>query len=326
VSKNYQHQCMLVELLAPNGGVNFVQQSSWNNMNFDQMSIVAREALIDARQLPIASGQKDQDIYLVAMPRNMPAGIQGPSQDGGTFIRERALVRAETIARPYIQDIGQLNQDQIYEIAARYNRQAPPPLPKPHADPETQARVKKVHAALMIMPVPEFNAVYGMLKIVVSPLKPAELTEATVREIGPAEAAGIVPTLEIYPFYHQVGAGNMYMPMSSFSVFLSHAGTMSGMAWAIDGATQVGKNIFHLRIPAKKAKKIQVRAQAIEKEGKLAPGNPRWPCSGGCPGCGGKSCGLVPQTTSVLPGLLAGLYVVLRRRRRRPAPTPTPLP
>src|SRR5262249_13115860 len=77
VSNYFGHQCMLVELSAPNGNVNFAQQSAWNNMNFDQMSVVAREALIDARQLPTRPGQLEQNIYLIAMPRNMPKAIPG---------------------------------------------------------------------------------------------------------------------------------------------------------------------------------------------------------------------------------------------------------
>lgn len=333
VSTNYRHQCMLVELLAPNGGVDFVQQSSWNNMNFDQMSIVSREALIDARQLPFAKGQKEHDIYLVAMPRNMPKSLSGDGPqlkggvDGGIYIRERALARAEALALPYLKDMSKLSEGQILEIAAKYGRQSVPQIPLPkastHLSPMLE-RFKKVQRALLIMPHPTYKTTLGLLVIVAAPTKtaPDVLTEGLVRLVGPHEAADIVPTLEIYPFYHQADAGNMYMPMSSFSVFLSHEGLMQGMSWAIDGATQVGQNLFHLTIPVKRAKRIQVRAQAIEGNERLAPANPKWPCAGGCCPSASKNCGLVGQVGNGLPGLLAGLYAVLRgRRRRRPAAT-----
>ncbi len=330
VSRNYEHQCMFVELLAPNGGVNFVQQSSWNNMNFDQMSVVSREALIDARQLPFGKDQKEQDIYLIVMPRNMPKSVQitpkdPTSIDGTAYIRERALARAEVIAAPYIKDIAPLNEQQILEIAAQYNRQSAPVFHIPKMSNPLIERFKRVQKALIIMPEPDFRKVGGMLKLISVNAKPDVLTEALVREIGPVEAAGIVPTLEIYPFYRNRGAGNVYMPMSAFSVFLSHEGSMSGMTWAIDGASQVGRNIYRLKIPVGFAKRIQVRAQAIEgNDALLTPPNPRWPCAGGgC--CPAKNCGLVGQLGNGLPGLLAGIFVVLRgRRRRRPTLTSVP--
>ena len=323
VSLNYQHQCLFVELTAPNGGVNFVQQSSWNNMDFDQMSVAKREALIDARQLPRGKDQKEQDIYLIAMPRNMPRAIPGGPKDGAIYIRERALDRAEKRAEPYLKDLGQLSQAQIDEIVHKLGRQS-------GADPVTHTkldqsgmveRFKRVALALQIMPEPDYKLVGGLLRIVASNAKPDVLTENVVRVVGPSEAAEIVPTLEIYPFYQHLGKGTMYMPMSAFTVFLSHEGAMTGMTWAIDGAEQVGQNVYHLRIPVGYARKIQVRAQAIESNELLPPPNPKWPCTGCCQ----KNCGLVGQVGNALPGLLAGLFVALRgRRRRRPVPMQLP--
>ena len=90
-------------------------------------------------------------------------------------------------------------------------------------------------------------------------------------------------------------------------------------------ATKVGENIYHLEIPVGFARKIRVRAQAIQPpEAKLGPNNPVWPCAGGCVGCGGanRNCGLVTQVSNTLPGLLAGVFVIGRRRRRRKQPPP----
>jgi len=107
-------------------------------------------------------------------------------------------------------------------------------------------------------------------------------------------------------------------------VFLSHENTLAGMHYEIDGAVRVAENIYHMRIPTGYARRIQVRAIAIEPASTgILPGNPHWPCTqgGGC-GCGSKTCGLV-GTANLLPGLLAFAFVMRRRqvksRRRTPS-------
>ncbi|HEY6173509.1 MAG TPA: hypothetical protein VIX73_03655, partial [Kofleriaceae bacterium] len=125
-----------------------------------------------------------------------------------------------------------------------------------------------------------------------------------------------VPTLEIYPFYQPLGQGNVYLPMTAFSVFLGHDGSMAGIDWVLDGATKVGQNIYHLEIPVGYARKIRVRAQAIQPpEPKLPPGSVAWPCTGCCPS---GRCGLVTQVGNTLPGVIAGVIVIARRRKRKP--------
>lgn len=349
VSKYYHHQCLLVELTAPNGNVDFVQQSAWNNMNFDQMSIVSREALIDARGLPVDRLQKEQDIYLLVMPRNMPQTLPQNQQDGLALVRERALARAEAVSAPYLKDLQLFQGPQLDEVRARVKRAPDPdfegrlarvvsPRPATHAAPADGARlqlnkqyaerVKRIALAFQVMGETDYKLVRGMLETVVSPAKTAEeLSLEVVRKVGPVAAADVVPTLEIYPFYQPLGKGKTYQPMTAFSVFLSHEGAMQGMTWEVDGAERVGQNVFHMRIPVGYAKKIRVRAQAIEGKEAFGPGNPKWPCAGGCcaGAAAGKSCGLVGQLGNLLPGMLAGLYVILRgRRRRRVALTPVP--
>ena len=62
-----------------------------------------------------------------------------------------------------------------------------------------------------------------------------------------------------------------------------------------------------------------VRAEAIESTEMLAPPNPVWPCAGGCAGCGGlnRNCGLVAAVGNTTPGLIAGVFVIRRRRRKK---------
>jgi hypothetical protein len=179
-------------------------------------------------------------------------------------------------------------------------------------------RIQRIAPALQIMPEKDAKLVIGLVQLVVGHQSAADLNVDVVSTIGPAEAAGVVPTLEIYPFYQPLGQGNAYLPMTAFSVFLGHDGSMAGIDWAIDGATKVGQNIYHLSIPVGFARKIRVRAQAIQPpEARLPPSNAAWPCST-C--CGTGRCGLVAQVGNMAPGLLAGVFVIGRRRRRKQAP------
>jgi hypothetical protein len=88
------------------------------------------------------------------------------------------------------------------------------------------------------------------------------LTHDVVADVGPSAAAEIVPTLEVYAFYRPGDTGRAYLPMTSFSVFLSHEGPMSSITWAVENAQRVGFNTYRLRIPVGAARKIKVRAEA----------------------------------------------------------------
>jgi hypothetical protein len=327
VSKRIEHECMFVELSAPNGGVQFAQQSSWNNMNFEQMSTVSREALIDARQLPKRPGQVDQDIYLIAMPRNMPSTIPGGPSDGASFVRERSLERAEITAAPYVNDLGRLTPQQIEDIEKKLGRGGVNIAALTHTagaassqgdDKGFRDRIQRVARALVIMPDKDFKRTVGLLTLALSNQSSADLNQSVVTTVGAEEAAGIVPTLEIYPFYQPLGQGLAYLPMTAFTVFLGHEGSMSGMTWLIDGATKVGQNIYHMTIPVGFARRIQVRAQAIQPpEAAIGPNNPRWPCAGcACGGVGAQKCGLVTMIGNTAPGLIAGVLVIRRRRKQ----------
>jgi hypothetical protein len=321
VSPIYQYdQCMLVELSAPNGTANFVKQSTWNNMTFSQLSVMSREALIDARTLPKGPKQQYQDIYLIAMARNMPVKLPVPVSDGSQYIRQLAFDRAQEISKTYAEDFAKLAPEQLKLILDKLQRQ----IPSPNHDPSPFEKklgepYRRVQLARVIAPQRDYDRIGGLLEIATKQGTAAELTEAVVKTVGPSEAADVVPTLDIYPFYQHLGVGDVYMPMSSFTVFLSHEGSMIGMKWLIDGADKVGENIYHLRIPTGFARKIRVRAEAIEPASGalLTPQNPKWPCSGGC-ACGGgaKNCGLVSLLGNTAPGLVAGVFVVARRRKK----------
>ena len=202
------------------------------------MSVVSREALIDARQLPKAPNQRFQDIYLFVMPRNMPQTIPGGATDGVLYVRRQALSRAEVVAAPYIQAMQQNSGDKIRDAILKLGRRPgagaaavgprsaveQPPDPQDFPD-----RIARIENALDIMAQRDFERTTALLQIVKTrKVTAADLNEAVVRAVGPEEAAGIVPTLEIYPFYRPLGVGPALLPMTAFTVFLSHDGTMTG--------------------------------------------------------------------------------------------------
>ncbi|MEZ4363757.1 MAG: hypothetical protein R3B48_26500 [Kofleriaceae bacterium] len=322
VSSNYRHQCMLVELSAPNGGVNFEQQSSWNNMNFGQMSVLEREALIDARGLPVAKDQQEQDIYLIAMPRNMPEKIAGGTTSGTELVGRSAFETAKRLLEPYRESYFALSEDERQDLARRLKRRIPTP-----DDLREDRRTRYFGQEYIVMQqvrslaAPDDYRRAGSLldlagRAMTGQISAQQVTQELVDTVGPEVAAQVVPTLEIYPFYRHLGVGAVYEPMTAFTVFLSHEGALNGITWDLDGVERVGENIFHLTIPVGFARRIRVRSQAIEP-GELvqSPGSKVWPCGGGC--CC-RDRGLVAGLSNGLPTVL-GLVLLGGRRRRRKA-------
>ncbi len=172
--------------------------------------------------------------------------------------------------------------------------------------------------ASRIMPPDDFKKAQSFLDIALTPDGPGQAevdTHKAVDLLGPNTAADVVPTLDIYAFYRvdplTLKKGALYLPMTSFSVFLFHDFTpVQGMRWAIDGFDKVGVNLYHEILPADKVRVIRVRAQSLEAgESPIAGGDPEF--GEGCSASGGTLTGL----GSVF--LVAGLFAFGRRRRKR---------
>ncbi len=340
VSKKYQYdQCMLVELDAPSGSVGFTRQSTWNNMTFGQMSVDVREALIDARQLPPPATGGAQDIYLMVMPRNMPRTLPAGSS-GVNIIQRAALARAQAIAGPYLEDIRKLDANAVMAIAEKlqhgnfggqmyggnqYGGFGDWPL-EGRMDPDKLPKLRDLAWARGIMPGPDYRRVGNLLDLAAAvptgPQPAAQLTQAAVLAVGPAEASRIMPTLEIYPFYRapwSTPERPTYLPMTSFTVFLSHEGPVGGITYEIDGARKVADNVYRMTIPVGLARRIQIRSQALAPdEAAQRLGDPKWPC--GC--CASPKCGTLASVSNTLPGIVAGVWAFgFKRRRKRGART-----
>lgn len=322
---HFPHECMYVELSAPNGGVNFVQQAAYTNMNFGAMSTLAREALIDARKLPVVKGQTYQDIYLMVMPRNLPASLP-PNTTTVALVQDAMINSALRISQPYIDDLNRIPPIGVRDLRAAVKAPPPPAALIRGVGGETYGggdkRIDQILRARQVMAPADRDRVDALLDVALTTRQgdnPSSLqVHDAVAKLGPRAAAEVVPTLDIYPYYLPGARGIIYQPMSAFTVFLSHEGTLAGTHYQIDGATRVAENVYHLRIPVGNARKIQIRAQALAaNEVPLPAGNPSWPCAGGCAACGGvnRSCGLVAALGSGGPGLLACVWVIGRRRK-----------
>lgn len=327
------HECMFVELTSPKSDLTFVQASVYNNMNFAEMSTVAREALIDARNLPRSPGQPYQDIYFMVVPRNLPSSVPAGTTTTN-LIQAAAVTRAFTLSRPYLADIARLQKDDpagLQQIIDRLSKQRPgqnPPVifaAGARAKAGGDERINQIVSAMRVMPNENWERSGKLVGLAgyssQSDHPNDELVHNAVSTLGAEEAAQVVPTLEVYPFYKAPNEA-VYQPMTSFALFLSHEDTLGGVRYEVDGATRVAENVYHVTIPVGNARKIQVRAQALTgNEPPLPVGNPAWPCAGGCVACGGanRNCGLVATIGNTTPGLLAGVFVIRRRRKKSKA-------
>lgn len=335
-SQYAEHECIVVDVDAPSSNVDFVSRSNWNNMEFRGTSKMAQVATVDVRGLPTAPGQRFHDVYLVVMPRNMPASTGAPVT-GVDLIRQHTDEAINTLVRPYAQDLEKMKPQARDELRAKLARHGivirrPQgvggdsyggsgyggglPGRKPN---EQELRLMQIAP---YMSDDDFAKAQALLDLALVPdgQGQAELaTHQAVQTLGPSEAANVVPTLDIYAFYRAdpetVKDGALYLPMTSFSVFLFHNDTpMTGMRWELDGFKKVGENIYHEHIPVGRVRRIQVRAQSIEgSESPIPPGNANWP--GGC--CGGARGGTYAGVSSTAPGLIAGAFVFGSRRRRK---------
>ena len=294
VTAYQEHQCVEVELSVPTGSgsntVTFVQQSAWNNLNFAQMSINERTAVIDVRGLPKPPGNAiDQNVYLLVMPRNMP-GTLPAGTTGLSLITSNALARAKAIAQLY----------------------SPQKIP-----PQDGAAIEKIDSMAKEVNAGDEKTIAALLNIAHATGTASDTTQAAFAALGGAQAATILPTLEIYAFYES--SPHVWSPMTSFTVFLSHEGGLTGIHYEIDGATKIANNIYQLRVPVNHAREIRIRSQAITSgEAVEPPGEARWPCSGGgCCSHNSGQCGIVAELGNTGPAVLVGMVFLGRGRRRR---------
>jgi hypothetical protein len=315
--KLWDHQCMLVELDS-DSAANIENQSVYQNMDVRPMSEVAREATISVRGLAAIPGAKGEQVYLVVMPRNMPASTGG-AVDGVQLVQRNAATARDRLLRPYRRATEGLDPERVKEliIAVRQLPPAPPGMgPEVITPPDNQdfPRADLPLAAGLMEPAQRAVAerLDGFSRFNASA---QDFTESALATFDDITATTIVPTLDVYAFRR--GPGRQLEPLTSFSLVVHHDGPLYGITWEIDNAQRINRNLFRVDMPVGHRTRVRVRAMAKESSNdQQLPGKQHWPCPGGC--CGPRYCS-EPDVAlgNGLPIGVAGLIVLRGRRRRR---------
>jgi hypothetical protein len=324
--KLWDHQCMLVELDS-DSGINIETQSVYRNMDVRQMSEVSREAMISLKGLPPIPGAQQEDIYLVVMPRNVPASLPAGTT-GTSMISQNAGRARDTVMRPFVEAARGMS-DAEYQEASRVVREMEYGGngyggqryggfdPEIYEYPGEQIPQADLPKGVDLMPR-GVRAVAEYLDGVSRWNATAEeKTLQTIDTLDDVTATTILPTVDIYVFRHM--KGKMMSPLSSFTLVVHHEGPLYGISWQIDGATKLSRNLFKLEMPVGHKRDVRVRVMAKESPSdRQQPGDEKWPCPPG--GCCHKQCSATMPDVAVnfgLPFFFVGAVLMGRGRRRK---------
>jgi hypothetical protein len=270
--KTRSHQCMQVELTAPNAAVSFSQSSVFNNMDFGEMSKFSREATIDVTGL---SGTGAHEVILAVVPRNLPAppNHHAVVTSGLELLANNSLRLARSIALVHKRTIDRMRPDDI-------KKRKTGRTPLTNASVRTNTGLARLGVSDVVafdksriaLPEREYAVTTELLDLASRAADPtgtpaAELTRRIVANVGPGLAAKVAPVIEVYPFY-KPAIGDVYQPMRAFAVFLSHDGPTIGFKVSDlsgPGVTKLSTNIYKLTIPAGTTKaKVTLEAESVD--------------------------------------------------------------
>jgi hypothetical protein len=283
------HQCVAVDLRG--GGLDFENSSMFNNLNFAKLSVSDTIAMIDARGLQPAPGQKEWEIYFVVMPRNMPGAA--PAKTMTQLVAEAA---AELLQR----ELGQGQQVPDGE--------GPDGERMPRETVERWRNLARV-AGMTQTDDPDHKDIAA-----------DELARSIYATFDGNTAAHLVPSLEVYAYYKlhdpRKGARAQLVPLTSFTLATSHDGPLNGYAYALDGAAHLSGNVYKTRVPIGGYRRLKVEVEAVEGAKPTIGQDNDWPC--GCV-CGGKTCSEAYQMGNFGLAALVLAWVTRRRRPRKAA-------
>lgn len=320
------HQCIMVDLTGSSTlDVDFETRGTWNNFDFSDLSITEDIATIDVSGLPLPRG-RPVEVYLIGMARNMPETVEGQTTgaDLVTGGANQAIAYEGNIFGGAYYGSGQVRfNPQELQLQA---------IEPPFRDKAIWADLPRVDLPPILAYLPEkiyrrYRAL-AILARIKSDSNPSNAAHAVVSELGASAAATILPTLDVYAMYKDPSSDQL-LPLTSFSYFLSHQGSLGGMRWVIDGATRISDNVYRISIP-NGSSDVNVRVQALTAgEAPIVP-DPHWknptqtvpPCQGCC--CGGRGGQATPKTAlgTGLPivAVAVAFFAVPRRRRKRAQP------
>lgn len=301
-----QHQCLQVELSG--GDVDFESRSAYTNMDFANLSVFERKAVIDTAGLPTVPGQTKQHIYLVVMPRNMPDAVHAETFE--QLIGENAVALLAALAEPEAPPT--MHEDphfvQLHPIGLIR------PLPGNLELPQVGEELVN-HYPRRLRPMAYELSRLALLRQQHAGVSSAQLVQALADSFDAGTLAKLVPTLDVYVYYERPKTKRL-APMTAFSLVTSHDGPVDGLRWALDDATHVGANVYELSIPVGKSHEVGVRVQAVEAGEK--PITER-PCGGCCrPSCESSIAEQVGNSPIPLSILFLAAGSLRRRRRKSP--------
>lgn len=281
--KRKTHQCIQVELSAPNSKIKFSQASVFNNMDFGEMSTFQQDATIDVAGAPVVNGQRE--VILVVAARNLPAPTKTAVRTTGLeMLANNSLSLARKVSASHAKTIKRMGKVEANKrIGAR--------IALTMTVANANNRLKDLGSADLVafdktriaLPEDDYRVTGALIDIAADAVqraktptagaKPAaELTRRLVDTLGPTAAARVVPTIEVYPFFRPA-KGDIFQPMQPFSVFLSHEGTMLGFKVSDltgDNLTKIDTNVYRLVIPAAKSKgTVTIKTEAVEPRAPL---------------------------------------------------------
>lgn len=348
------HQCMAVELRG--GNVDYDKRGVARNMDFASLSSDEQIATIDLAGMPTAPGQSHWDVFLIAMPRNVPAAV--PAGTTGTSMvaaNARTVIEAIRPAGGGHDDVPgsgsgsntpdtPLRRDALAFDVGKLRKPLPPinGLPQPdqggfdgyprelRGTLAELERIARIDAGAQI--------------------KAEELTMGLTQSFTGSTVAQLVPTLDVYVYVRAKENGHALTPLTSFVLMGHHEGALTGMRAGVDWAERIvpplpasasepaGPRVYRLRVPAGQTVDVRPWMQALvdgetprlDEPPRKPPGTntdggtkPE-PCvepPQGCCRCGkGKKC---PPKTSwqlfgeTVPFGIAAVIGGLRSRRRK---------
>lgn len=279
--KTPNHQCVQVTLTSPNATAKFLRASAFRNLDFDTLSTLLKTALIDVKGVPGRVASAPQDVLLVLVPRSMPGTV--PQQTGAQLLATRAMAEAVRISGRHAKRIKKLNAAELTKFSDGRVPLSAAALKDKKLVGLNGARLRAFEASRVAIPKVDFEVTAALRDFATDTInavratpaggKPdaATATRTLVHAVGPDRAARIVPTVEVYPFY-KPAKGDVYLPMTAFSVFLSHDGELVGFTKPELTGAGVTKlpgakaNVYQLTIPANETKaRVTIKAESKDR-------------------------------------------------------------
>jgi hypothetical protein len=311
------HQCVLVDLEGQSDA-DFLQRSTYMNMELGNLTGggMLREERGFQKSAVVDMGSPlyaFRDVYLYVMNKNMPERL-ADGATGRAILQANAAALAAELQRDFFPSDGPRVDGDVAknrELTLRQISEAIKYL-------QSFASLRDCDGGSGCQPIDW----------------PAQVRRLLQR-LPPEYGTRISPTVEVYAFYdtggfHLSKAGRhaLLHPLTSYGLHLYQDGALEGWRQVIDGAEQLGANLYRIRVGPDGRTVINNRTQAVAKGEKPVEPDPQWKPTWIPLGEGDDIGGCEDSATNTKAGLLGmlALWLVtavgLRRVSRRRPPSP----